>query len=209
MSAIPGQTLTGWEETLDKVAGLRPEHISAYSLIIEEGTPFYEKYGGRGDTAAVPFVEKLPDEEEERRMYWRTKAILSQYGYHRYEISNYALPGFECRHNLGYWNRTEYLGIGSGAASLLNHQRWNDGEEPKILSVQEQMEECMFLGLRKMAGVSKTEFRKEFGRGMDEVYGETLRKMYGMGLLEEEGDFVRLTERGIDVSNGVMCEFLL
>lgn len=210
MSAIPGQTLTGWEETLDKVAGLRPEHISAYSLIIEEGTPFYEKYGGgRGDTAAVPFVEKLPDEEEERRMYWRTKAILSQYGYRRYEISNYALPGFECRHNLGYWNRTEYLGIGSGAASLLNHQRWNDGEESEILSVQEQMEECMFLGLRKMAGVSKTEFRKEFGRGMDEVYGETLRKMYGMGLLEEEGDFVRLTERGIDVSNGVMCEFLL
>ncbi len=219
MSAIPGQRLAGWEETLDKVAKLRPEHISAYSLIIEEGTPFYEKYGGgRGDTAkrpegeggeAVPSAEKLPDEEEERRMYWRTKEILGQHGYHRYEISNYSLPGYECRHNLGYWNRTEYLGIGTGAASLMNHQRWNEGEEPETLSVREQMEECMFLGLRKMEGVSKTEFRKEFGRGMDEVYGEVLQKMYGMGLMEETDGFVRLTERGIDVSNGVMCEFLL
>lgn len=214
MSAIPGQRLTGWEETLHKVAKLRPEHISAYSLIIEEGTPFYEKYGGdrkvnaKGEDA-VPSVEKLPDEEEERRMYWRTKEILGQYGYHRYEISNYALPGYECRHNLGYWNRTEYLGIGTGAASFMNHQRWNDGETPEILSVREQMEECMFLGLRKTAGVSKTKFRKEFGCGMDEIYGGVLRKMYGMGLMEEAGDFVRLTKRGIDVSNGVMCEFLL
>jgi len=214
MSAIPGQRLGDWEETLHKAAELRPEHISAYSLMIEEGTPFYEKYGGgRADTAegkvTVQSAQKLPDEEEERQMYWRTKTILGRYGYRRYEISNYALPGFECRHNLGYWNRTEYLGIGTGAASLMDQRRWNDGEEAETLSVREQMEECMFLGLRKMEGVSKTEFEREFGCGMDAVYGEALKKMYGLGLLEEAGDFVRLTERGIDVSNGVMCEFLL
>lgn len=203
MSAIPKQTLEGWERTLRKVVRLRPEHISAYSLIIEEGTPFYERYGkgGHGD--------ELPGEEEERRMYWRTAGLLEEYGYRRYEISNYALPGYECRHNLGYWNRTEYLGIGTGAASLMDNRRWNYGEEPAGLSVREQMEEFMFLGLRKMEGVSKTKFEESFGCGMGEVYGETLRRMYEMGLMEGVGEFVRLTERGIDVSNGVLCEFLL
>lgn len=201
MSAIPGQTVKGWEDTLRKAAELRPEHISAYSLIIEEGTPFYEKYGLCAD--------QLPDEEEERQIYWQTKEILKEYGYYRYEISNYALPGYECRHNLGYWNRTEYLGIGTGAASLMDNRRWNYGEEPTALSMKEQMEEYMFLGLRKTQGVSKTKFAGEFGRRMEAVYDEVLEKMYGMGLMEEIDDFVRLTDRGIDVSNAVMCEFLL
>lgn len=203
MSAIPYQTAAGWSETLRQVAESGPEHISAYSLIIEEGTPFYERYGaGRHE-------EELPDEEEERKMYWQTKNILNEYGYHRYEISNYAKPGYECRHNLGYWDRTEYLGIGTGAASLIDNQRWNDGDEPEVLSVQNRMEEYMFLGLRKMEGVSKERFLTEFGCGMEEIYGEVLTKMYHDGLLEECGDYVRLTERGIDVSNYVMSEFLL
>lgn len=221
MSAIPGQTVEGWVDTLQKAAELRPEHISAYSLIIEEGTPFYETYGkGRdGDESSGKAAKereeeelcagRLPDEEEERQMYWQTKALLKEYGYHRYEISNYALPGYECRHNLGYWNRTEYLGIGTGAASLMENRRWNYGEEPMVLSMKEQMEEYMFLGLRKTQGVSKTKFADEFGRGMDTVYGEVLEKMYGMRLMEETDDFVRLTDRGMDVSNAVMCEFLL
>lgn len=221
MSAIPGQTAEGWVDTLQKVAELRPEHISAYSLIIEEGTPFYETYvkGGAGDESSGKAAKereeadlcagRLPDEEEERQMYRQTKEILKEYSYHRYEISNYALPGYECRHNLGYWNRTEYLGIGTGAASLMDNKRWDYGEEPMVLSMKEQMEEYMFLGLRKTQGVSKTKFADEFGRGMDTVYGEVLEKMYGMRLMEETDDFVRLTERGIDVSNAVMCEFLL
>ena len=203
MSALPGQDLHSWKNTLRKVMMLKPEHISAYSLIIEEGTPFFERYGKGGH------VDELPSEEEERRMYWRTAKLLKDYGYCRYEISNYALPGYECRHNLGYWNRTEYLGIGTGAASLMDNRRWNYGEEPVGLSVREQMEEFMFLGLRKMEGVSKAKFEESFGRGMEEVYGKVLGKMYTMGLMEGEGEFVRLTERGIDVSNGVMCEFLL
>ncbi len=221
MSAIPGQTVEGWVDTLQKAAELRPEHISAYSLIIEEGTPFYETYvrGRAGDESfgkaakereeADLCAGRLPDEEEERQMYRQTKEILKEYGYHRYEISNYALPGYECRHNLGYWNRTEYLGIGTGAASLMDNKRWDYGEEPMVLSMKEQMEEYMFLGLRKTQGVSKTKFADEFGRGMDTVYGEVLEKMYGMRLMEETDDFVRLTDRGIDVSNTVMCEFLL
>nr|WP_296264985.1 radical SAM family heme chaperone HemW [uncultured Merdimonas sp.] len=208
MSGIPGQTLESWEESLKTVAGLGPEHISAYGLIIEEGTPFYEMYGEHG-SRKEGHEEDLPDEETDRRMYHRTKEILRGYGYERYEISNYARPGYECRHNRGYWERTEYLGIGAGAASLIDNQRWNEGEEKTSLSREDQMEEYMFLGLRKMEGVSKDKFRQLFGCEMEAVYGSVLESMYEKNLLESSGDFVRLTELGIDVSNYVMSEFLL
>ena len=203
MSAIPGQSLEDWEESLRTVAELGPEHISAYSLIVEEGTPFYEEYGeGR-------HADELPDEETERKMYWRTKEILSEYGYDRYEISNYAKPGYACRHNLGYWERTEYLGIGTGAASLIDNCRFNHGEEPQKLSKSEQMEETMFLGLRMMKGVSKKAFLKLYGESMESIYGNVIKDMEHKGLLENGEEFVKLTERGIDVSNYVMSEFLL
>ena len=203
ISAIPGQTVESWRRTLEQVMALFPEHISAYSLIVEEGTPFYEEYGeGR-------HADELPDEETERKMYWRTKEILSKYGYERYEISNYAKPGYACRHNIGYWERTEYLGIGTGAASLINNSRFNYGEEPEKLTVSAQMEETMFLGLRMMKGVSKIEFLKMYGESMENVYGNVIRDMEQKGLLEDGEDFVKLTDRGIDVSNYVMSEFLL
>lgn len=203
ISAIPGQTVESWGRTLRKTADLGPEHISAYSLIIEEGTPFYERYGeGRHRS-------ELPDEKAERQMYHDTARILETYGYRRYEISNYAKEGYECRHNLGYWNRTEYLGIGTGAASLVDDRRWVEGEEPEKLTRKDQMEEYMFLGLRKMEGVSKERFAENFGCSMESVYGEVLERMYSLGLLEKQGDYVRLTRRGIDVSNRVMSEFLL
>ena len=114
MSGLPRQNLTSWEKSLEVIAGMEPEHISAYSLIIEEGTPFAEK------------KPELPDEEEERRMYERTWEILQSYGYHQYEISNYAKKGKECRHNLGYWTRKEYLGFGVGSASLFQNQRFTN-----------------------------------------------------------------------------------
>ena len=131
ISAIPGQTVESWEDTLRTVAELEPEHISAYSLIIEEGTPFYEIYGEEGAASGGMAVlsgegAALPDEDAEREMYQRTKRILEEYGYRRYEISNYAKEGFRCRHNLGYWERREYLGIGLGAASLIDNVRWNE-----------------------------------------------------------------------------------
>ncbi len=205
MSAIPFQTEESWERTLRTVAGLTPPpaHISAYSLIIEEGTPFYERYGS-GEHA-----EELPDEDTERRMYERTEEILSEYGYHRYEISNYALPGYECRHNLGYWDRREYLGIGDGAASFFEGKRWSGQEEPVTLTRKDAMEEFMFLGLRKMEGVSRRRFREEFQTEMEEIYGEVIERLCRQGLLETAGDRLRLTRKGIDVSNCVMSEFLL
>ncbi len=203
ISAIPYQTIESWRKTLEKVCKLNPEHISAYSLIIEEGTPFYERYGeGKHE-------DELPSEDDERQMYRDTKQILAEHGYERYEISNYAKSGYECQHNLGYWSRVEYLGIGTAAASLIDNRRWTQGEEATKLSVNEQMEEFMFLGLRKMQGVSKLEFLEEFGKSVQEVYGKTLEDMMKKNLLEEAGDFVRLTEAGIDVSNYVMSEFLL
>lgn len=212
MSAIPEQTLASYEETLHKVAGLNPEHISAYSLILEEGTPFYEKYGGNSEAARTA----LPDEEVERRMYLRTKEILEEYGYHRYEISNYAKEGYECRHNLGYWDRVEYLGIGSGAASLFRHCRWKEAEtleqgivEKEELSKQEEIEEFMFLGLRKMKGVSKNKFREVFGEELETYYQEVKERMIKEGLLLEKGEILCLTERGIDLSNYVLSQFLL
>lgn len=203
MSAIPFQSVDSWDTTLIRTAGLGPEHISAYSLILEEGTPFFERYGN-GKRAG-----ELPSEEEERLMYMHTRDILSEYGYHRYEISNYARPGYECRHNLGYWNRAEYLGIGTGAASLMQEYRFTEGEEPVKLSVQEQMEEFMFLGLRKTEGISKEAFQRYFGRAVESVYGKVIIEMCRKGLLEMEGDAVRLTEKGTDVSNYVMSAFLL
>ncbi len=115
MSALPGQTVESWERTLKTVAALKPEHLSAYSLIIEEGTPFYRRFAG----PECPDFALLPDEEAEREMYWLTCRELKKYGYQRYEISNYALPGFACRHNCGYWEGVRYLGFGVGAASYI------------------------------------------------------------------------------------------
>ena len=127
MSALPGQTKESWEKTLRQVLALQPEHISAYSLIIEEGTPFYQLYEKdveRRDAGEEP--ELLPSEEEERAMYEATGRILKEQGYLHYEISNYAKPGRECRHNLGYWQRRDYLGFGLGASTLLNPVRYKN-----------------------------------------------------------------------------------
>lgn len=203
MSAIPNQTMESYERTLRKVVVLEPEHISSYSLIIEEGTPFYERYGeGR-------HAEELPDEDTEREMYVRTNEILKENGYHRYEISNYAKEGYECRHNLGYWDRVDYLGIGDGAASLMHHSRWNQGEEPVTLTRQDEIEEFMFLGLRKIKGVSKKRFREIFGEEIDAYYGDLIEKLVEEKLLTIDVDRIALTEKGIDVSNYVLSQFLL
>lgn len=204
MSALPGQTVESWKETLADVLALDPEHISAYSLIIEEGTPFYDRY------EAHP--ELLPSEEEERQMYYDTKDILCRYGYERYEISNYAKPGYACRHNLGYWERTCYKGLGLGAASLLNNVRTSgqpdldaylEGEfagSEEVLTKQAVREEYFFLGLRKMEGVEPGSYR--------EHYEKIFERLQMQQLLEEKDGKIRLTEKGIDVSNYVLAQFL-
>ena len=238
MSALPGQTLESYEETLRKVLGLKPEHISAYSLIIEEGTQFYkwfeeecegqdEQVGQENatDVNEVLGIRKskaIPDEITDRKMYELTKALLEEHGYYRYEISNYALKGYECKHNIGYWKRKEYLGLGLGAASLISDVRStnitdlqtyleveNQKEETK-LSATDQMEEFMFLGLRMMEGISPTEFEEQFGQSLQEVYGTQIAKLEKQGLLEfcRETQRYALTLQGIDVSNQVFVEFI-
>ena len=228
MSALPGQTKDSYINTLQKVLALHPEHISAYSLIIEEGTPFYELYG---ENATGKQKEALPSEEEERAMYEVTKTILSQYGYERYEISNYAKADYECKHNCVYWQRGEYLGFGTGAASLLKENRFTNIADIKeyidLLSTNQsdfdlsrlrlettkldqasQMEEFMFLGLRMMNGVSKKRFQETFHKKIEEVYGQVLHKLEEEQLIIISEDGIALTERGIDISNYVMSEFL-
>ncbi len=214
MSAIPEQTYADWEKNLRTVAGLSSEHISAYSLIVEEGTPFWER------------DLKLPGEDTEYRMYEDTAAILGEYGFHQYEISNYAKKGRECRHNKGYWQRTDYLGLGLGASSLLDHVRFsntddmekylrNSASPAKIrrnveqLTEADEMAEFMFLGLRMTEGVSLKEFEGYFGKNMESIYGEVLKKHLDLGLLERKDGRIFLTRRGIHVSNGVMADFLL
>ena len=215
ISAIPGQTVSSWAETLKTIVELEPEHISAYSLIIEEGTPFFEKYGeGFGQ-------EMLPSEDEEREMYRQTKQILHEAGYERYEISNYAKEGRECRHNIGYWERAPYLGFGIGAASLFeetrsanpsNIEEYRTSFEKKFqaekLSVEEQIEEFMFLGLCMMKGISKQKFAEAFGKEIEEIYGKQIERLKKAELLEENDDRIYLTEKGIDISNSVFVEFM-
>ena len=225
MSALPGQTLESWRSTLRKVLMLRPEHISAYSLIIEEGTPFWERYGEENGAAGRSWPA-LPGEDEERLMYERTEQILEGYGYHRYEISNYAKEGKECRHNKSYWQRIDYLGLGVGAASLAKDVRWKVTsdlkaylgdpagclkEELQPLTRAERMEEFMFLGLRMTEGVCLSDFEKQFGIGMKAVYGPVLERFVKEGLLVyyNEEKRLKLTPKGVDVSNWVLAEFLL
>ena len=131
MSALPGQSVENYKKTLETVLSLKPQHISAYSLIVEEGTPFYEKYGQESEKLQATGEKQpdLPSEEEEREMYALTEKLLAAAGYHRYEISNYALPGRECRHNLVYWKRGNYVGFGLGAASMVENVRFENIRE--------------------------------------------------------------------------------
>lgn len=219
MSALPGQTVQSWKNTLRKVMMLKPEHISAYSLIIEEGTPFYDRY--HADQSA------FPDEEMDREMYHLTKEIMEAQGFERYEISNYAKPGYECRHNIGYWTGVDYLGLGLGASSYTHGFRYHNvtdideylsldlseggaaARDIQKMSEKEQIEEFMFLGLRMMKGVSGSEFFERFGLNLWSIYGEVFDRLAAQGLLEVRKPEVRLTELGIDVSNMVLSEFLL
>ena len=227
ISAIPGQTLESWKKTLSTVAELEPEHISAYSLIVEEGTPFYTIYGeGGADGNLESMVQPLPDEETERFIYEETETILQKYGYDRYEISNYAKPGYACRHNEGYWRRVNYLGVGLGASSLIENQRFRNfstydvymdaiqnqklfHEEVESLSVTDEMEEFIFLGLRMMSGISREVFQKKFGKKIETVYEKQIQQLKKDGLIEFVENRIRLTKRGIDISNYVFEQFLL
>lgn len=214
MFAIPGQTGEAWRQHLYQVAELNPEHISAYSLIIEEGTPFAEQN------------LDLPDEDTEYQMYEDTAEILERYGYRQYEISNYAKQGYMCRHNTGYWQRREYLGFGLGASSLYRGMRFSNTRRMQeylkesrnpdqirkdviVLSRNERIEEFMFLGLRMTEGISEKKFEENFDVRLMDVYGDILQKYEETGFMEHIETKWRLTRKGIHVSNHILADFLL
>ena len=214
MFAIPGQTGEAWRQHLYQVAELNPEHISAYSLIIEEGTPFAEQN------------LDLPDEDTEYQMYEDTAEILERYGYRQYEISNYAKQGYMCRHNAGYWQRLEYLGFGLGASSLYGGMRFSNTHQMQeylkesrnpdqirkdvtVLSRNEQIEEFMFLGLRMTEGISEKKFKENFNVRLMDIYGDILQKYEETGFMEHIETKWRLTRKGIHVSNHILADFLL
>ena len=215
MFSLPRQTVEDWRETVSWVVSLNPEHISAYSLIIEEGTPFKDMY----DNGKIT----VPDDETDRKMYHMAVDMLEEKGYKRYEISNFAKAGFESRHNSVYWRTGEYMGFGLGAHSYFNGRRFHNtynleeyirsGQFKKydveLLSENDKMAEFMFMGLRMSEGVSVSEFKRRFGMNIDEIYGKELKEIISEGLAFERDNRVILTDYGFDVSNYVFEKFII
>jgi len=216
MFTLPTQTLEDWEETLENIIRLKPEHLSTYSLIIEEGTPFYNLYNEN--------KIQLPDEILDREMYYKAKEILKQNGYIHYEISNFAKPGHESRHNIVYWKQKEYIGFGLGAHSYtgktrfhntydmdkyLNPTRYDCVEDIEISDIYDEYAEYMFLGLRLIEGIFISDFKAKFSQDIYSVYGKELEECKKRLLLYENNGHVALTSLGLDVCNGVFEKFLI
>lgn len=218
MYALPGQTETQFHDTLKKATALQLPHYSIYSLIVEPKTIFYN------------LMKKgklhLPTEDSEARMYELAMNVMQEAGLHQYEISNFSKRGFESKHNLVYWNNETYYGFGAGAHSYMNgKRRSNCGPlkhymtpltenklpiyEEQLLTVKEKMEEEMFLGLRKTAGVSIEHFEQKFSCKLKSVFSKPIQEMTSRGLLEEKEGALRLTTRGKFFGNEVFQAFLL
>ena len=219
MIGIPGQSLETVQESIEEIIKLSPEHISTYSLIIEEGTPFFNKLAKNEIT--------LPDEEIERQMYWMVKKKLEEAGYIHYEISNFAKKGYESKHNLACWNQEEYVGVGAAAHSYTNNVRYsnvceieeyinnyeNNNETNNFIFHEKQtkdskMKEFMLLGLRKINGIQVQEFKNRFGENPIYLYRKELNKLVNENLLEIDGDTIKLTKKGLDLANLVWEEFV-
>jgi len=220
---IPGQTMAQWMKTLWEAIMLKPEHLSFYSLQLEEGTPFYDRYG-QGELELMP-------EEEDRKMYHEALGHLKSAGYEHYEISNCAAPGRACRHNLKYWSYGEYYGVGLGAHSFsydkgrwcnVSHledylarvkegQRPVDRQEYQQRTPEDAMGEYVFTGLRKTEGINLEEFNRTFHQDFFKVYRNVMGKISDyqkQGYLVLEGEKLALTETGIDISDTIMAEFV-
>ncbi|MGI9950823.1 radical SAM family heme chaperone HemW [Moorellaceae bacterium AZ2] len=214
---LPGQDLGDWENTLERALELEPEHLSAYSLELGPETPWGRSYSeGR---------LLLPDDEEVLAMYQRAREKLQEAGYEHYEISNFARPGFQCRHNLTYWENRPYLGVGVGAASYWDGRRWQNltsleaycrtveegglpSDEGEVLTCDRERGDTLFLGLRLLRGVSLKEYRERFGEDLLEVYGQKLERLLSLGLVTIEAGFLRLTEKGLPLANEVFAAFV-
>ena len=218
MFGLPNQTFEDWKKSLEEVATLEPAHISAYSLIIEEGTYFYDLY--KKDKL------NLPDEDRERLMYLATKEILNKYGYHQYEISNFAKTGKECFHNKVYWKCDEYLGLGVSASSFIDKKRIKNiddiqdyiekikrnedvTEEIHVNDINDNMEEFIFMGLRMIEGIEINEFKERFNKDIYEVYSDIIDKNIKKELLICSSGRLFLSPKGMEISNYVMSDFIL
>ncbi|MCE5220714.1 MAG: radical SAM family heme chaperone HemW [Clostridium sp.] len=218
MFGLPNQNFEDWKQSLEEIAKLEPNHISAYSLIIEEGTHFYNLY--EQDKL------NLPEEDKERFMYLATKEILNKYGYHQYEISNFAKVGKECFHNKVYWKCNEYLGLGVSASSFIDEKRIkniddieeyikkinedeNVIEQIHVNDISDDMEEFIFMGLRMIEGIKINEFKKRFNKDIYEVYGDIIEKNIKRELLICNSEKLFLSSRGMEISNYVMSDFIL
>ncbi len=214
MIGLPVQTLEDVQTDLKRIIELNPEHISVYSLIVEEGTRIEEKIKNK--------ELYLPPEELERKMYWEVKKQLEKAGYVHYEISNFAKPGYESKHNLSCWNQEEYLGFGIAAHSYFNGERYSNTEDfdkyfehpedSKIIHEKQTQEdkqrEFMLLGLRKIEGVKISDFKNKFIENPIYLYRESLSKLVTQGLIEIDIDNIKLTDRGVDLANLVWEEFV-
>lgn len=214
ISDIPGEKSEDLERSLKRAVSLEPEHISVYSLILEEGTELFRQYEN-GE------LKDLPDEDTRQENDIRVRSILKDNNYNRYEISNYAREGKECRHNLTYWNRGDYRGFGLGAASLTGKRRFTNAPdlvyinqpggvlaEDRFLSEKEEMEEFFFLGLRQLRGVAEGAFREMFNKDIPPEYKKVLEEQTGSGLMLFENGRYFYTEKGLDLSNILMADFL-
>ncbi len=214
---VPGQTVDEWRATIALACSLEPEHIAAYSLEIPEGTRLF-RLVERNELEPCP-------EERELEMYQLLRQNLARHGYRQYEISNFARAGFECRHNIRYWQNGNYLGLGPAAHSHFNGRRWSNccrieryaaaleaGELPlaedEQLDRRTQMGETMFMGLRMRWGVYLPAFRERFGTDARVAYRDEIRRLSERGLVELAGPYLRLTETGLPVANIVFIEFL-
>ncbi|WP_026884876.1 radical SAM family heme chaperone HemW [Clostridium akagii] len=216
MFGLPGQTMEMWCETLETVIRLKPEHLSCYSLILEEGTAFYKLYS----------EEDLPSEDNVLKMYADTKKMLKENSYYQYEISNFSKMGFQCKHNIVYWDLNSYIGVGSSAHSYYKGVRYrNEANVKKYIeniknnesvivekynnTIEDDMEEFMFLGLRKIQGISLEEFNKRFKKDIYDVYGDVINKYKKDKLIIENLGRMRLSGRGIEISNYVLSDFII
>ena len=248
MFGLPAQDMATWQATIEEALSYSPEHLSLYGLMLEEGTPLYERFNeGSNDktdktdkTEGVKMVsisrlcpinavqgDQLPDDELQAEMHDWAVERLRQAGYKNYETSNFARPGYECRHNLGYWQGEDYLGLGPGGVSCLNRVRWknieevrtyqsrlHNGQDPvneagrETLSLHECMAERMILGLRLEEGVNLTSFRIDFGADLRDIYRDVLEPYKNQDVFMFQGEYLRLNPKYTFVANSILKEFV-
>ncbi|MCR5228162.1 MAG: radical SAM family heme chaperone HemW [Eubacterium sp.] len=235
MTSLPGQDMHTMVDTLTRITELGPEHISVYSLQVEDGTKLKER---------PDLLNMIPDEDTDRSMYYMTKKVLKVAGYERYEISNYSKPGYESRHNMVYWTGGQYIGLGIGASSYFKGERFSNiknldnyieicddvreeltkdtdriklydsatsilRENVQTIFLESRIEEYMFLGLRMIKGINRKDFSEKFNRDVFELYGDIINKYVDQGYMYADENVVALTDKGIDVSNYILSDFML